>query len=386
MKSNDGAGTSLRQDRYSIRTAPQWLGPVLEDLVLAHQQIYIECNSATDNPLISADGEILHGGNFQAKAVTSAMEKTRQGMQSLGRMLYTQCTELINPSTSRGLPPNLTGEDPSSSFIFKGADIHAAALLSELGFLSNPVNHVQTAEMGNQSLNSLALISTRYTHMAIEVLSQLSAVHLITLCQALDLRALHAQFLSAFHEPFKVMVKDIFQICDPDALQDIEAKLWQKLLQSFDTTVSLDAKDRFPAIAKTLRDVLLDHEGITPIPNPLLAVAAFTTKLSDALTEHWCAQRDAYLVHGDATPLLGRAAQTMYHFVRRDLQVPMLCSKVLETPPPEPSGWTEAAGAREPLTVGDYTGAVYRALRDGRLAKVAVDILREARGSNHGVL
>ena len=71
---NDGMDGALRQDRYSIRTASQWLGPSLEDLVLANQQISIECNSATDNPLIDPDGKVLHGGNFQAKAVTSAIE------------------------------------------------------------------------------------------------------------------------------------------------------------------------------------------------------------------------------------------------------------------------------------------------------------------------
>ena len=72
---NDGSEEgSLRQDRYSIRTASQWLGPSLEDLSLAHQQITTECNSVTDNPLIDDKGRMLHGGNFQAKAVTTAME------------------------------------------------------------------------------------------------------------------------------------------------------------------------------------------------------------------------------------------------------------------------------------------------------------------------
>jgi histidine ammonia-lyase len=46
---------SLRQDRYSIRTASQWLGPVLEDLLLAHKQVTIECNSVTDNPLVDTE-------------------------------------------------------------------------------------------------------------------------------------------------------------------------------------------------------------------------------------------------------------------------------------------------------------------------------------------
>ena len=156
---NDGSeASSLRQDRYSIRTASQWIGPVLEDLLLAHQQVTIGINSVTDNPLFdTSSSRMLHGGNFQARAVTSAMEKVRQGLQSLGRMLSVQCTKLINPATNGGLPPNFVVDEPSESFLWKGVDIMVDALQSELGFLANPVgSHVQTAEMGNQALNSLA--------------------------------------------------------------------------------------------------------------------------------------------------------------------------------------------------------------------------------------
>jgi phenylalanine ammonia-lyase len=96
----------LYQDRYSIRTASQWIGPVFEDFQLAYQQILTECNSVTDNPLVDTrelTGRVLNGGNFQARAITSAMEKTRQGMQTIGQMIFTQCTELMNPRLSQGL-------------------------------------------------------------------------------------------------------------------------------------------------------------------------------------------------------------------------------------------------------------------------------------------
>ena len=186
---------TLRQDRYSIRTASQWIGPVLEDFCLAHDQLTIELNSVTDNPLIeTATGRVFHGGNFQARAVTSAAEKLRQGLQSIGRMLFAQCTEMINPTTSWGLPPNLCSDDANDSFLFKGLDVVIAGLTSELGFLANPVgSHVQTAEMGNQSLNSLALVSARYTLEAVDVLSQIASAHLLVLCQALDLRAIEIE-------------------------------------------------------------------------------------------------------------------------------------------------------------------------------------------------
>lgn len=186
---------TLRQDRYSLRTASQWIGPVLEDFCLAHDQLTIELNAVTDNPLIdTATGRVFHGGNFQARHVTSAAEKLRQGLQSIGRMLFAQCTEMINPATSWGLPPNLCSDDPNNSFLFKGLDVVVAGLTSELGFLANPVgSHVLAAEMGNQSLNSMALVSARYTLEAVDVLSQVASAHLLVLCQALDLRTIEME-------------------------------------------------------------------------------------------------------------------------------------------------------------------------------------------------
>lgn len=135
----------LYQDRYALRTAPQWIGPQLEDLVLAHDQVTVELNSTTDNPLFDTTTQRTHhGGNFQAASVTSAMEKTRTSLQMIGKMLFAQSSELINPMLSNGLPPNLAADEPSLSFTMKGVDIGMASYMSELAFLANPVSsHVQ---------------------------------------------------------------------------------------------------------------------------------------------------------------------------------------------------------------------------------------------------
>ncbi|KAI5859563.1 phenylalanine and histidine ammonia-lyase [Durotheca rogersii] len=382
-KVNDGAGSTLRQDRYSLRTVPQWIGPILEDLVLAHKQISVECNSTTDNPLATQEGEFLHGGNFQAKSVTSAMEKARQGIQGIGRMIFCQCTEIINPVTNRGLPPNLVAEDPSSSLIFKGTDLNIAALTAELGFLASPVNHVQTAEMANQSLNSLALISTRYTHTANEVLSQLMAAHLIAVCQALDLRAMHVQFIELYRPRFFELVAEHYGDLErsnlrpskPAAADELSELMWSELLKSFDTTANMDADERFVSIAKSLRTIVLDHRNFNRDAEFVSRQERFTDALSSSLHDAWCAQRDAYLVHGDASPLLGKASKAVYTFLRRTLNVPLLATRHLMTPKLDVSeGGLGARGAQAP-TVGSYTGAVSRALRDGTLAKVAADVL-----------
>ncbi|KAF7862475.1 hypothetical protein EAF04_007348 [Stromatinia cepivora] len=374
-KINTGVETSLRQDRYSIRTASQWIGPVLEDLVLAHQQIRIECNSATDNPILGPNGDFLHGGNFQAKAVASAMGKTRQGIQSIGRMLFTQCTEMINPSTSQGLPPNLVAEDPSISYIFKGTDLNIAALTAELGFLSNPVNHVQTAEMGNQSLNSLALISARFTHMANEVLCQLMAAHLLAVCQALDLRALNQSFLDGYEPHFRTLLHEKYMTqagLNDSAAEGFFSSFWIELQRMMDVTVSMNAQERFPFVAKSMRGFFWDHSSFDKKSHTLESLEGFVDTLANSLYDTWCHNRDAYLVHGDATPFLGFASRSIYGFVRRSLKVPFLSSPHLKTP----QGEGDEMFSGQAPTVGSYTGAVYRAFKDGTLAKAAIDILR----------
>ena len=164
---------TLRQDRYPLRTAPQFLGPQIEDLLSAVETITIECNSskyrsssqkrqtklflfylATDNPLVDGQtGSVHHGGNFQAMSVTNAMEKTRVAIHHIGKLLFAQCTELLNPTMNRGLPPSLAATDPSLNYHAKGLDIAAAAYVGELGYLANPVStHVQSAEMHNQAV------------------------------------------------------------------------------------------------------------------------------------------------------------------------------------------------------------------------------------------
>ncbi|KAJ8120717.1 hypothetical protein ONZ43_g2649 [Nemania bipapillata] len=344
------------------------------------------------------------------------MEKTRQAVQGIGRMIFSQCTELINPATNRGLPPNLVAEDPSISLIFKGTDLNIAALTAELGFLANPVNHVQTAEMGNQSLNSLALISARYTQTANDVLSQLIAAHLIAVCQALDLRAMNAQFLELFKFEFEqllakhytkvrapavqsmnsselkanILTSDMNGLSDwavPEpivdtsdqhfaaSLEGLGKSLWSQLLVSLDTTASMDAADRFGVIAKSLRPIVLDNAGFNGDPALLSRLTSFTEELSISMQESWCANRDAYIVHGDATPVLGKAAKEIYTFIRHTLKVPLLSTRHLNTPiVGEMENGFGVDGIQAP-TVGSYTGAVYRALRDGSLMKVAVKVL-----------
>ena len=388
--------SSLRQDRYSVRTASQWIGPVLEDLLLAHEQVTIEINSVTDNPLVDTSSErMLHGGNFQAKSITSAMEKVRQGCQSLGRMLSVQCTELINPATNGGLPPNLVVDEPSESFLWKGIDIMVAALQSELGFLANPVGtHVQTAEMGNQAINSLALISARYTLDALQVLTQLSAAHLIALCQALDLRAMHLRFLETLNGHFAEGLRAAFPeeawpLSESQGTGEVE-KLWIGIVQDvwtaftklLDDTGNLDSSNRFETIAKSLQPTILDHSPKTA--ETLTRLEAWTRHFSSLATSLFTSNRASYVLNPDATPYLGVASARMYAFVRQKLRVPLIQEATITTPEVErgdfefdgddsPGGSTDQTSS----SMGKYVTTVYEAMRSGELYTVVGECVKE---------
>ncbi len=60
----NGTTSEHIQDPYSLRCAPQILGPILENLEHCWTWLEHEINSVTDNPLIDAEGQLEMGGNF----------------------------------------------------------------------------------------------------------------------------------------------------------------------------------------------------------------------------------------------------------------------------------------------------------------------------------
>lgn len=393
---NDGKDNVLRQDRYSLRTATQWIGPVLEDFSLAYDQLATEVNSVTDNPLVdAARGRILHGGNFQAKAVTSAVEKLRQGLQSLGRLHFEQCKDLFNPDTNRGLPPNLVADEPSGSYLWKGIDIMTAALTSELGFLSgNAGAHVMTAELGNQGINSIALISARYTLTAVECLSQLAAAHLLALCQALDLRVMWEEFRREWRPSFDRLFRESFSGKFPDeAMADLAALLWVVFFNPESLDRRKDSRDMFNQASRAMLAPIMEMLGKFSAEDtrslPMPALQKFVRDCSASACSQFSETRIKYRRGAaQAVPYLGGAAGHMYLYVRRDLGVPFLGEEDLESTTPATAnghgdGTTKVAARQYPgtflpdvaPTVGSYLTTIYEAIRSGELYDQVVGLL-----------
>lgn len=83
----------------------------------------------------------------------------------------------------------------------KGIDVNMSAYMSELAALAHPVSsHVMSAEMHNQGINSLALLSARRTLEAADLVAHMCACHIYVSCQAVELRATHRLFLDTLRE------------------------------------------------------------------------------------------------------------------------------------------------------------------------------------------
>ncbi|KAH9944638.1 phenylalanine ammonia-lyase [Amylocystis lapponica] len=368
---SDDAG-ELRQDRYPLRTAAQFIGPQIEDILSALATITLECNTTTDNPLIEAEtGKVHHGGNFQAMAVTNAMEKTRLSLHHIGKLLFAQCTELMNPAMNRGLPPSLASTDPSLNYHTKGVDIHMAAYVGELGHLAGPVStHVQSAEMHNQAVNSLALVSGRATINAIEVLSLLTAAYLYTLCQALDIRAMQDELQIGM----KLIVQDELtanfgKYASGADLAELFDPVWRAMSLALDTTSTMDAVPRMRKVAASTSTPIVDFFIARGSPQSLSGIATFKVQVAERSAELLGKLREAYLTRSKgpapASALLGKT-RPLYEFIRVTLGVHMHGRENLHC-------FQSGPGNEEPA-VGHNISLIYEAIRDGKMQDVVASL------------
>lgn len=419
IEEDDGV---LRQDRYSLRTAPQWLGPQFEELKRAKDTIRIEVNSTTDNPLVEppktegGEGKIHHAGNFQALAMTVAMDHLRLALAQIGRLMFVQLTEILNPLMNRGLPGNLAGGEAALDFGGKGLDIAAAAYAGELNALGgmNVGVGVVSAEMHNQSLNSLALVSARYTLTALEVSELLAASHIYILCQALDLRALRTEMHARAGAVVRSVLSETFATAftTPEALDIATLKVTPKILDELDQTTGVALGLRMERVANAgvapLLEVLTSDPSCCTSTLDLAQIVRFrqvlAQRLEALLTELRCAFMcvsldEASLPSSSSRlptfniPPMGRApaskylaprTRLLYEFVRLDLGISMhgsdnmrktvygMRARDLETQHSWEAATLEEAGLGKTVdtTHGDKVAMIVEALRDGRIPRV----------------
>lgn len=190
--SHDYRGQQPIQDRYSLRCLPQYLGPIIEGIEHISNQIEVEINSATDNPLIDVANQVsYHGGNFLGQHVGIAMDQLRYYIGLLAKHLDTQIALLVAPEFNNGLSASLVGNtERVVNMGLKGLQITGNSIMPLLGFYGNSiVDRFPThAEQFNQNINSQGFNSANLARRSMELFQQYLALALIFGVQAADLR------------------------------------------------------------------------------------------------------------------------------------------------------------------------------------------------------
>jgi histidine ammonia-lyase len=136
IRESHRTGDTRVQDPYCLRCQPQVMGACADQLAHAAAVLQREANAVTDNPLVTAEGEVLSGGNFHAEPVAFAADNIALAVAEIGALSERRIALLTDPVLS-GLPAFLVREGGLNSG-FMIAQVTAAALASENKSLAHP--------------------------------------------------------------------------------------------------------------------------------------------------------------------------------------------------------------------------------------------------------
>jgi len=210
---------------YSLRCAPQGLGPVLDCLAFTRLVIEREMNSVNDNPLLDGETEqVLHTGNFYGGHVGRVMDGLKIDIATLGNWSHQLMAMLMEPHFSKALPPSLSAHAGLHSG-FKGMQLSQTSLIVLLRQMAAPSSiHSLPTEQYNQDIVSLGLHAAQSANEMASRLRVALSMLFLALCQAADLRgadglgttsaAIHAAVrqTSAFVDQDRAMSSDIARV------------------------------------------------------------------------------------------------------------------------------------------------------------------------------
>lgn len=189
VASHRGPEDGRVQDAYSLRCSPQVHGAARDTLGHAAMIAERELASVIDNPVITLDGRIESNGNFHGAPVAAVLDFLAISVADVASVSERRTDRALDPSRSHGLPPFLAAEVGVDSGLMI-AQYAAAGIVSELKRLAVPasVDSIPSSAMQEDHV-SMGWAAARKLRRAIDGLSRVLAIEILTAARALDLRA-----------------------------------------------------------------------------------------------------------------------------------------------------------------------------------------------------
>ncbi len=245
------------QDGYSMRCAPQVLGPSCDILEYVRDIVTTEMNSAADNPLFfGEEKEYFAAGNFHGQGIGLAVDYLCIGMSEVANLSERHSNRLLNPVLS-GLPDFLVeGKGLNSGLMV--AQYTAAALVSENKVLSHPASVDSISVSADQEDHvSMGPIAVRKCTEILKNVRTVLAVEMMCAAQAFDFHKgkKPGRGTKVAYDLIRTKVPRL--IDDRVLYPDIEA-----IRQMIESNVLLDAVEREVGPLALARDVALPRPGV----------------------------------------------------------------------------------------------------------------------------
>ena len=196
-------------------------GQVLED----------EVNSVDDNPIVDIESEnVIHGGNFHGDYISFEMDKLKIAVTKMTMLAERQMNYLFHDRINGILPPFVNLGVLGLNYGLQASQFTATSTTAESQTLSNPMYiHSIPNNNDNQDVVSMGTNSALLCRMVIENCSQVMAIHLMALAQAVDCLGIADKLAPATKKLYDE-VRALVPVFKDDTPKYNEIKALQKLL------------------------------------------------------------------------------------------------------------------------------------------------------------
>ena len=238
------------QDRYSLRCLPQYMGPIVDGVRQIAEQVEMEINAATDNPLIDeAEGNTYHGGNFLGQYIGVGMDQLRYHIGMLAKHLDVQIAMAVMPAFSNGLSAMLVG---NTERVVNGGlqslQLCGNCIMPQLQFYGNSLttHYPSHAEGFNQNINSQGFGSANLARRSVDMYQQYIAISLLFGVQAAELRskivAGHYDASQTISENTLPLYSAIYEVIGRD-FDEKQSLIWNDFEQRMDEYIAAITED-----------------------------------------------------------------------------------------------------------------------------------------------